>query len=140
MRLPARMQRDRRLVDAALRRFLPSRVEVPLTVRRAMVYSLFPGGKRLRPILAITAVRACTVAAMTPSMSGSEAGPGPASAELRARLGFYILSSQWSRIINTSVSTVRRSGFACLTVSLSGSRCVFGARREDNRTRRRRFG
>src|SRR6266850_4972344 len=58
MRLPARMQRDRRLVDAALRRFLPSRVEVPLTVRRAMVYSLFPGGKRLRPILAITACRA----------------------------------------------------------------------------------
>ena len=52
------MQRDRRLVDAALRRFLPSRVEVPLTVRRAMVYSLFPGGKRLRPILAITACRA----------------------------------------------------------------------------------
>ncbi len=58
MRLPARMQRDRRLVDAALRRFLPSRVEVPLTVRRAMLYSLFPGGKRLRPILAITACRA----------------------------------------------------------------------------------
>jgi geranylgeranyl diphosphate synthase type II len=58
MRLPARMHRDRRLVDAALRRFLPQRLEVPLTVRRAMAYSLFPGGKRLRPILAITACRA----------------------------------------------------------------------------------
>jgi len=52
------MHSDRRLVDAALRRFLPRRLEVPLTVRRAMVYSLFPGGKRLRPILAITACRA----------------------------------------------------------------------------------
>src|SRR6266850_6133984 len=58
MRLPARMQRDRRLVDAALRRFLPPPGTVPLTVRRAMAYSLFPGGKRLRAILAITACRA----------------------------------------------------------------------------------
>src|SRR3989449_3580020 len=58
MRLPARMHSDRGLVDAALRRFLPRRLEVPLPVRRAMVYSLFPGGNRLRPILAITACRA----------------------------------------------------------------------------------
>jgi len=46
------------MVDAALRRYLPGRLEVPLTVRRAMVYSLFPGGKRLRPVLAIAACRA----------------------------------------------------------------------------------
>src|SRR5437879_1608808 len=58
MNLSPRLRRDRRLVDAALRRFLPARFEVPLTVRRAMAYSLFPGGKRLRPILAITACRA----------------------------------------------------------------------------------
>jgi geranylgeranyl diphosphate synthase type II len=58
MRLPERLQADRRLVDAALRRFLPRRGRVPLTVRRAMAYSLFPGGKRLRPILTITACRA----------------------------------------------------------------------------------
>ena len=58
MRLPSRMEDDRRLVDAALRRFLPRAGHVPLTVRRAMAYSLFPGGKRLRPILAIAACRA----------------------------------------------------------------------------------
>ncbi len=58
MRLPSRVQRDRRLVDAALRRFLPRPGSVPVTVRRAMAYSLFPGGKRLRPILAIAACRA----------------------------------------------------------------------------------
>ncbi|MEK7282272.1 MAG: polyprenyl synthetase family protein [Acidobacteriota bacterium] len=58
MRPASRMQRDRRLVDATLRRFLPRPGSVPLTVRRAMAYSLFPGGKRLRPILAIIACRA----------------------------------------------------------------------------------
>jgi geranylgeranyl diphosphate synthase type II len=58
MRLPASVQRDRRLVDATLRRFLPRPGSVPVTVRRAMAYSLFPGGKRLRPILSIAACRA----------------------------------------------------------------------------------
>ena len=58
MKLPASVQRDRRLVDATLRRFLPRPGSVPVTVRRAMAYSLFPGGKRLRPILAIAACRA----------------------------------------------------------------------------------
>ncbi len=57
MRLPSRMQKDRRLVDATLRRLLPRPGSVPVTVRRAMAYSLFPGGKRLRPILAIAACR-----------------------------------------------------------------------------------
>ena len=58
MRPASRTQRDRRLVDATLRRFLPRPGSVPVTVRRAMAYSLFPGGKRLRPILAIAACRA----------------------------------------------------------------------------------
>src|SRR5437899_894286 len=58
MNLSPRLRRDRRLVDAALRRFLPAAGSVPLTVRRAMAYSLFPGGKRLRPILSIAACRA----------------------------------------------------------------------------------
>jgi geranylgeranyl diphosphate synthase type II len=51
------MESDRHLVDAALRRFLPRPGRVPPTVRRAMIYSLFPGGKRLRPVLAIEACR-----------------------------------------------------------------------------------
>jgi hypothetical protein len=62
------------------------------------------------------------------------------SVELLERPGFYILSSQWNRTTTTSASTVRMSGFACLTVCRSGSRCAPGARRDDNRTRRRRFG
>ena len=51
------MEADRRLVDRALRRSLPRAGSVPATVRRAMVYSLFPGGKRLRPVLALEACR-----------------------------------------------------------------------------------
>src|SRR2546426_468530 len=58
MSLFPRLRRDRRLVEAALRRSLPAAGSVPLTVRRAMAYSLFPGGKRLSPILAIAACRA----------------------------------------------------------------------------------
>jgi geranylgeranyl diphosphate synthase type II len=48
---------ERRRVDKALRQFLPRPGCLPATVRRAMVYSLFPGGKRLRPVLAIVACR-----------------------------------------------------------------------------------
>jgi geranylgeranyl diphosphate synthase, type II len=55
---PPWMDTERRLVDRALRRFLPRPGSVPPTVRRAMVYSLFPGGKRFRPVLAIQACRA----------------------------------------------------------------------------------
>ena len=58
MSVDAYLAVERRLVDSALKRFMPSPRTVPPTVRRAMAYSLFPGGKRLRPILAITACRA----------------------------------------------------------------------------------
>lgn len=58
MSLPALLAADRRRVDAALRDCLPPPGGVPATVRRAMRYSLFPGGKRLRPILALQACRA----------------------------------------------------------------------------------
>ncbi len=47
-----------RRVDAALRHLLPRPGRVPPTVRRAMLYSLFPGGKRLRPILTLASCRA----------------------------------------------------------------------------------
>ncbi len=46
-------------VNAALRRFLPTPATKPATIHRAMHYSLFAGGKRLRPALLLAAAEAC---------------------------------------------------------------------------------
>lgn len=48
-----------RSVDAALDRFLPAASRKPATIHKAMRYSLFAGGKRLRPILCLAAAEAC---------------------------------------------------------------------------------
>lgn len=46
-------------VDRALDRFLPKATTKPATIHKAMRYSLFAGGKRLRPILCLAAAEAC---------------------------------------------------------------------------------
>ncbi|HYJ05865.1 MAG TPA: farnesyl diphosphate synthase [Chthoniobacterales bacterium] len=46
-------------VDRALDRFLPKATVRPATIHKAMRYSLFAGGKRLRPILCLAAAEAC---------------------------------------------------------------------------------
>ncbi|QJE97033.1 polyprenyl synthetase family protein [Luteolibacter luteus] len=46
-------------VDAALDAFLPKAKEKPATIHAAMRYSIFAGGKRLRPILCLAAAEAC---------------------------------------------------------------------------------
>jgi geranylgeranyl diphosphate synthase type II len=48
-----------REVDRALNRFLPKASVAPATIHKAMRYSLFAGGKRLRPILCLAAAEAC---------------------------------------------------------------------------------
>jgi geranylgeranyl diphosphate synthase, type II len=52
------MQRARVQVDEALDRYLPSAPVCPLIVGEAMRYSVFAGGKRLRPILTLAAADA----------------------------------------------------------------------------------
>jgi geranylgeranyl diphosphate synthase type II len=47
-----------RQVDAALDRFAPPESAPPQTIHRAMRYSLFAGGKRIRPILCLQAAAA----------------------------------------------------------------------------------
>lgn len=47
-----------RRIDAALDRLLPAETEPPETIHRAMRYSVFAGGKRIRPILCLEAARA----------------------------------------------------------------------------------
>ena len=46
-------------VDRALDRFLPKESTRPSTIHKAMRYSLFAGGKRLRPILCLAAAESC---------------------------------------------------------------------------------
>ncbi|MCW5982317.1 MAG: polyprenyl synthetase family protein [Bryobacteraceae bacterium] len=55
MNLSEYIHRQRRLVDAALDRWAPSELTPPQIIHRAMRYSLFAGGKRIRPILCIAA-------------------------------------------------------------------------------------
>jgi geranylgeranyl diphosphate synthase, type II len=61
------------LVDSELDRLVPSETTPPETIHRAMRYSLFAGGKRIRPILCMEAARAA---------SGSFCGSLPAACSL----------------------------------------------------------
>ena len=53
------LRRERERVDAALDEILPPEDRAPASLHRAMRYSVFAGGKRLRPILTISAGVAC---------------------------------------------------------------------------------
>ncbi len=46
-------------VDAALDQLLPKAAAAPTTIHQAMRYSVFAGGKRLRPVLCLAAAEAC---------------------------------------------------------------------------------
>ncbi len=51
MDIHAYLSESKRLVDACLERLLPAETEEPSTIHQAMRYSVFAGGKRVRPIL-----------------------------------------------------------------------------------------
>jgi geranylgeranyl diphosphate synthase, type II len=55
MTLAEYMAAQQKAVDAALDRWVPREDQNPATIHRAMRYSLFAGGKRIRPLLAIAA-------------------------------------------------------------------------------------
>ena len=55
MTLREYMAAQQKAVDAALDRWVPGESVNPQTIHRAMRYSLFAGGKRVRPLLAIAA-------------------------------------------------------------------------------------
>jgi len=48
-----------RKIDRALDRWLPKPAAKPATLHRAMRYSVFAGGKRMRPVLCLAAAQAC---------------------------------------------------------------------------------
>jgi geranylgeranyl diphosphate synthase type II len=57
--LPGYLRRQTAAVERALNRFLPPAGAKPATIHRAMRYSIFAGGKRLRPALCLAAAEAC---------------------------------------------------------------------------------
>ena len=57
--LPRYLKTRRALVERTLKVLLRPRAEEPAIIRRAMRYSLFAGGKRLRPILVMAAAQCC---------------------------------------------------------------------------------
>ncbi len=57
--LSAYLRKSTASVNAALDRFLPSGATKPATIHQAMRYSLFAGGKRMRPALCLAAAAAC---------------------------------------------------------------------------------
>src|SRR4051812_29037236 len=52
------LAQQQRLVDSELDRLVPPETTSPATIHRAMRYSLFAGGKRIRPILCMEAANA----------------------------------------------------------------------------------
>ncbi|MGP8198842.1 MAG: polyprenyl synthetase family protein [Limisphaerales bacterium] len=53
------LRRQTATVDRALNRFLPPAGAKPATIHHAMRYSIFAGGKRIRPALCLAAAEAC---------------------------------------------------------------------------------
>ena len=57
MTIPDFFEQDRSTVEAALQELLPPADALPITIHKAMRYSVFAGGKRIRPILCMEAAR-----------------------------------------------------------------------------------
>jgi geranylgeranyl diphosphate synthase type II len=57
MKQPGFFDDDRKAVDSALDRLLPPEDTRPSSIHRALRYSVFAGGKRIRPILCLEAAR-----------------------------------------------------------------------------------
>lgn len=81
------IQERTKLVDATLRRVLPAASVKPKTLHQALRYSLFAGGKRLRPLLCLAAAEACA-RDLEPvfKVAATDGGQGASSAQRRSVL------------------------------------------------------
>ncbi len=59
MKIAEYLNNRRKIVDEALDFYLPERNAYPKTVHSAMRYSVFSGGKRVRPVLVLASCEAC---------------------------------------------------------------------------------
>ena len=59
MNIKAYIKNKKRLINRAIDNYLPSIRTKPTIIHKAMRYSVFPGGKRIRPILTLAGFQAC---------------------------------------------------------------------------------
>src|SRR5713226_738045 len=80
MKLPPFFEEDRLTVDAALGRLMPAETAQPSSIHTAMRYSVFAGGKRIRPILCLEPERifaSDVTPALTPLAPSNSSTPTP---------------------------------------------------------------
>ena len=53
------ISKKKKVIDKALDKYLPSSKTMPQALHKAMRYAVFPGGKRIRPILTLASFEAC---------------------------------------------------------------------------------
>jgi geranylgeranyl diphosphate synthase type II len=58
LNIPSYLIKQTKAIDKALDKFLPKKSEYPKTLHEAMRYSVFSGGKRIRPVFVLEACRA----------------------------------------------------------------------------------
>ncbi len=71
MKLDAIISGHIRIVERGLNQWLPKESARPTTIHKAMRYSLFAGGKRLRPILTLAAAQACGIRQVADALPGA---------------------------------------------------------------------
>jgi len=59
MKIAEYLKNKSKIVDAALDLYLPREADYPKSIHKAMRYSVFSGGKRVRPILVLASSEAC---------------------------------------------------------------------------------
>lgn len=73
-RLPEFFEADRAIIETELDRLLPAESVPPASIHAAMRYSVFAGGKRLRPILCLEAARVFAAADAARLSAAAQAG------------------------------------------------------------------
>jgi geranylgeranyl diphosphate synthase, type II len=57
MKLPQQFEKDHACVEATLHQILPPETTAPASIHKSMRYSVFAGGKRIRPLLCLASAR-----------------------------------------------------------------------------------
>lgn len=73
MAYPEFFDENQQLIDAALDRLMPSAETMPPTIHQAMRYSVFAGGKRIRPMLCLEASRIFSARPLAPTLAAEMA-------------------------------------------------------------------